>query len=562
MFSLEPRARPVPSPIAASEFSAARSVATARMLIDQYGARQSGTQAGARSADFVAEQLAGNGFAPRTDRFEGRVGRKREGLVNVVAQRVGTSDRKIVVVAPRDGLPGEYRQVGAAETGTLIEVARVLDGRNLRHTVVLVSADGSLQGGLGAARYASVASGPVDAVLVLRNAAVGRASSRSVITGLNSAQAPDQLVLRTAQQAMRQETNRTVSGEPVFGQLVRLAFPLALGDQAHFSDRKRFSAAAAMSPGGEAIASAAVPAPGEPAPQALGEAGRAIFRVLTALDGTGARSDRSPRVALVARDQILPGWALNLLVGMLLLPLMVAGVDSFARARRFGHRPGPAFLWPIAFAVPLILCGLVARGLGAAGLTSSASAGVPDPVSFNIGLEGGVLLAILGALVVLGWIVILIFVPEAGREQREGASSIALSIAVLTGLSWVLNPLTAAFFVIPAHVLVLMLLSEARPPRGAALGLLTLAVVPVAAATGYYLSRFELGPVEGIWLGQLMVGGGAVSAVWLVLGCALVGSYLAATIQVLRPQPTSDASAPRATRSVLSTGRDGGRSFG
>ena len=71
-------------------------------------------------------------------------------LTTVVATRPGQSERRIVLLAHRDG-PGLANLSG---TAALLELARVLKSRELRKTLVLVSTSGSTTGFAGARAWA------------------------------------------------------------------------------------------------------------------------------------------------------------------------------------------------------------------------------------------------------------------------------------------------------------------------------------------------------------------------------------------------------------------------
>src|SRR5205807_3713795 len=73
----------------------------------------------------------------------------------------------------------------------------------------------------------------------------------------------------------------------------------------------------------------------------IGSIGRATLRAVFAYDA-GGRVDEAPSSYLVIGQNTLPRWSVALLVLTLLLPVLAASVDSFARVRR---RREPVVPW-------------------------------------------------------------------------------------------------------------------------------------------------------------------------------------------------------------------------
>ena len=81
--------------------------------------------------------------------------------------------------------------------------------------------------------------------------------------------------------------------------------------------------------------------------------GRGLLRAVTAIDEAGPvdpdRAARSPAFSagpegIVTMRNVLPDWAVRMLVGTLLLPALLAALDGWFRARRRhlrGRRAGP-----------------------------------------------------------------------------------------------------------------------------------------------------------------------------------------------------------------------------
>src|SRR5947209_7317677 len=126
MFSLESRPPSVPQALAADILFDGRVALTGTQRIVQAAPdRRPGTTGDERIAAQVAQALRKLHFDVATDAFssEGR------NLVNVVGRRVGQSQTQIVVVAPRDAARIPDAASSAADTASLLEIARTLERR-------------------------------------------------------------------------------------------------------------------------------------------------------------------------------------------------------------------------------------------------------------------------------------------------------------------------------------------------------------------------------------------------------------------------------------------------
>ncbi len=86
-------------------------------------------------------------------------------LENVVGVRAGQQNGSIVVVSHRDALASPAR-AQLSGTAAMLQLASVLNGETLQHTVILASTSGS-DGAAGAAALARSLPQPVDAVIAL-----------------------------------------------------------------------------------------------------------------------------------------------------------------------------------------------------------------------------------------------------------------------------------------------------------------------------------------------------------------------------------------------------------
>src|SRR3954447_17971587 len=152
MFSLESRPPPLPQALAADVlFDGRVALAGSERLAQAFPDRRPGTNGDRQVAAQVATNLRNQYFAVTVDRIQS----DDKTIVNVVGRRIGESPRQLVVVAPRDADRVPDVAGSAADTASLIEIARTLEGRVTQKTLVLASVDGSAIGSDGARRLAS-----------------------------------------------------------------------------------------------------------------------------------------------------------------------------------------------------------------------------------------------------------------------------------------------------------------------------------------------------------------------------------------------------------------------
>ena len=148
---------------------------------------------------------------------------------------------------------------------------------------------------------------------------------------------------RTVESALRAEVSPNPGGARATGQWVRRALPLTISGQGVVADAGL--PAIAIGTTGELA-----PRPDEPVKRArMGSFGRGLLRAVTAIDEAGPidpdRAARSPAFSagpegIVTMRNVLPDWAVRMLVGTLLLPALLAALDGWFRARRRHLRVG------------------------------------------------------------------------------------------------------------------------------------------------------------------------------------------------------------------------------
>ena len=329
---------------------------------------------------------------------------------------------------------------------------------------MLASVDGSALGEVGTDRLVSELGSQdfVDAVLVMSS--VGSdASEPSVQAWSNDSRRAGIGLQRTAAESIRQELDEAGGGAGVFGQLARLAFPIGIRPQGVL-----------LAEGYEAVrisGSGELPPPGGPVEDIdedrLGALGRATLRTVTALD-QGRRPAHGPESYVLAVSQVLPGWVISLFAGALLLPVLVASVDAFARARR-RHQDVllAALRRRLAGALPgragggRAPCAHRRHALAAAGAVAPSGGRSTGPRSASWagcsrdGARPGARALARRA-------------PrrppeEPGRARRRGGVALTISLGSL--LLWLLNPYAGLLAVPAAHLWMLAVLVRPPPRR-------------------------------------------------------------------------------------------------
>lgn len=518
-FSLEDPPSALTPELAPPTFSAQRVLATARQLTDSYGPRESGSRADSAVGELVRARFNENGFLAGRYDFRARTLNGRRTLANIIGVRAGPSDRRLVIVASRDGSRGALARAGAVETGMLLELARVLQGRSFSHTLVLASVDGGVDGGLGADRLARGMRRPVDAVIVLRNLAAPSRTA-AVLARYDSRLQPDARFVRTLDRLATIEFGARAAAGTAPGQLVRMGFPLALGEQATFPERGL--SAAAVSPGGEALGR----------PQSLpasqvAAAGRTALRSLTTFDGEFRPTEPAP-VELRVGGKLIPGWALILFVGTLLLPLVVVAVDSWARARRRHETASRGLFAPPLALAWLVLLALLLRSLGEVGAVNAPSLPA-EPQALR-----GTAPVVLGvALLLLTPIGLMVAAATARRHTAPGGESgFALWLAFCGVVVFAINPIAALFCVAPLHLITILLLAGTRPRRLQVWLTAAVGLTPILIAIVYYPLALDMDPLNAVRFAVLLQAGGFVELLATLGGCLMVATVFVSLLQL------------------------------
>jgi hypothetical protein len=542
-FSLSARPAPLHSTLAPDAFDGARALAEAQRLAAEFPRLRpggAGDQTLARRVARTIESLggtAGGGFSVRVRRVRAQTIDGEQTLQTVIAQRPGaTGASPIVIVAHRDAATlSSAAQLSG--TAALIELARVFAARETRRAIVLVSSSGGSGGDAGASDLAAhVLSGPVDAAIVLGDLASTRVRTPLVVPYSDGYGSAADELQRTVAAAISHESGIHPGAPSAIGQLAHLAFEFAPGEQGVLAAAGLPAVLVQVSGERNPSARARVSV------QRLEGLGRGALNAIDALD-IAPDVTSTPQTGLVLSRQIVPGWALRLLIGALLIPVAAVLLDGLARARRRRQPCVRWVAWTLTCALPFLACALFAILLGAFGALA-ATPSIP-PAAGAMSFDGAAATAVLSCAAVLGsaWLLWPALVRRLGLAERptpETPDVDAVGIAVLLVLLilacgvWVFNPYTALLIVPALHLLLPVASPERRPRPLASLALLALAFVPLGLLVAFYAHQLGYGPGGLVWTATLLLAGGHVgalaAALWSVaLGCAVAIALVALT---------------------------------
>ena len=521
-FSLTNQPGPLTTTLAPAAYSGSNAYANLTTLARQFPRRPPGSLGDRQLAAYVAGQLGYEGFNVSTNAFRGMTPNGSRRLENVVGIRAGQENGSIVVVAGRDAV-GSPARAQLSGTAVLLELARVLSGETLQHTVVVASTSG-MAGGAGAIELARTLPQPIDAVVVLGDMAGSNVRQPIVVPWSGGQKVAPPLLRNTLAAALQGQAGLGVGGTNMLGQLAHLAVPMAPSAQAPFISSGQPAVLVSLS--GEQT-----PAADEPV--SLGQIsamGRSVLQAINALDGGRAVPPPSSYISLSGKS--IPAWAVRLLGLALIVPVLLASIDGAARAGRRGHGVLRWAAWVLAAGIPFAAAALLVLAAHAVGAITGAT---PIPLDGGmIHLHGGefAVLATLACLIVAGvlWLRPLVAsglgLRRRGAERDGPAAGVLLVLCAVALALWLTNPF-AALLVIPAlHLWLWVVVPDARlrTPVVVVLVLAGLAL-PLLVAAQYALT-LGMDPLQAAWSWVLLLGGGGyglVSAIeWsLFLGCAV-----------------------------------------
>ncbi|TMM04183.1 MAG: hypothetical protein E6G05_06580 [Actinobacteria bacterium] len=466
--------------LAPDAFNGQNAFRDATNLAQHYPHRQAGSASDDAIAAEITQRLHANDFSVSNQAFQAPTPSGTRTLRNVIGVRSGSSSGSIVVIAHRDatGSPAKLEESG---TGVLLDLARVLSGETLNHTIVLASTSGS----------------------------TGAAGATNTVAGALSTQA-----------------SLPAGGSSLMGQFAHLAFPFTVSEQGPFNARG--IPAVLLSASGERT-----PAANAPLSLAqIGQFGRTAQEVISALDGGGPVP--APSAYLVMGGNVVPAWAVRLLVLGLILPVLGATIDAFARARRRGHPVGPWAARVLAAGVPLALGVAIVLFAKAVGLLQVAPPAAAAAGAVPLHTSGTALLvAIAGVIAIAFWLLRRTGVLVKASGDPGAAAALLIVMCALALAIWVTNPFAAALLVPALHLWMWVLMPQTRMHPALRGTLFVAGLAPPLLLLAYFMITLGYNPITFAWSGAMMIASGQISPLvaleWCAAAaCALWGVAIAA----------------------------------
>jgi hypothetical protein len=415
------------------------------------------------------------------------------------------------------------------------------------YRIVFLSSDGGAFGSLGAARFAAHSPYRDDVIAVVNlDSIAGREGARLKIAG-DEPRSPSPVLVSTAAARVLEATGDQVRRASALRQLIDLGFPYAPDAQGPF-----------LAHGIPAVTLATT---GDRPPPALEDDAKSLdvgrlTQVGTATQGILASLDAGLELAsgtssyVFLGERIVPGWAVQLVLISMLAPFLAAVVDLFARCRRRRIALAPAFRSLRSRAGFWLYVGLAFAALGLLGAWPEGEARPISTASEAARDWPAGALALLGALVVVGWFVSrerLLPRREVSDEERlAGNTAALLGLALVALLTVALNPYSLIFLLPSLHIWLWLPNLRDRPAGATALVLLAGFAGPLLVAWSFGV-RFGVGFDTPWYLAALTaVGYVAVPAVVIALAWAAVAAQLAAVAAGrYAPYPRASERPPR-----------------
>jgi hypothetical protein len=226
----------------------------------------------------------------------------------------------------------------------------------------------------------------------------------------------------------------------------------------------------------------------------------------------------------------VPEWPVRLLVLALILPVLCAAVDGFARARRRGHEVGRWAGWVLATALPFVLASLFLLGLGATGLIRVLPPGPLGPGAVHLHLReaaelAAAVLVFVTTMFPLRSYIVRRLAVRGDPSEAGGAAAVLLVMCAISIALWITNPFAAALIVPALHLWMWIVAPEVRLRAPLAITVLLVGLAPFVLVIVYYANQFGLGPVGVAWTGVLLIAGGGLGIPalleWSIVGgCA------------------------------------------
>jgi hypothetical protein len=454
-------------------------------------------------------------------------------IATVIATRFGTGPG-IALIADRGGSGGAS---SLAPTATLLEIADVFRDLSTQRPLTFVSTSG---GASGVDSVAGQLPAAIEGAIVIGAPPRALHGAVSVIPWSTAGGLAPAALRVTLEAALASGLGTRVGDVPLADQFARLGWPLTTGAQGPVLAAGTPAVLATATAGGEA----AQPDARAPSVAALGAFGQSLVAATTALD-IGPDLATVPVRDLSVGSQILDGWGMRLLTGLLLASLAACTLDVLARAQRRRADIAGGLGWVLSLAVPFLLAGLFAIFLGAGGLLPARPATPVSTAQLPPGGAGVAALVSVALVFVLSWVL-----RAAVRRRRPGREPIGSTAALLAigcmiaFLLWLANPYTALLLIVPLHVwLIALTRDQARTPLLGLIALVASLALPLAALA-LVCRGAQISPAGFPWTLLLLVAGGGLPFAGLLLGAVTCGCAVGAGALLLAPATPAPEPAP------------------
>lgn len=557
MFSLQPIPEPIEAPVSTPDFDGSEAARLARSIAASSPARKPGSGDDAAVADLVRERFAaiesGEVAVQELDSsFEG----SDVTLQNVVLTLPGESEEVLLVLAHRDSASGPGAASSAASTAALIALAEDLGASRRNRTIVVASTAGGSDGADGARELVSSIPAPdgYAAGIALSQMGVAEPEKPVVVApDPDGGSAPVKLV-ETAAALAEPRFGPGVARDGGFGQLARLAVPAAIGEGVALSEAG--IDAVTITGNGERLVAEGADQADDVSSETLAQTGGLALALALSIDEAALSPAEADAPASYVRlgDNLIPGWALTLLGAALIVPGLVAAVDTWLRERREGPAAARRSIpWAAERILIPLLPLLLLYALALVGLAPDPSFPF-EPDRFPFGAGAITLIVALGIAAALS----SLLVRPMRTPLDAGPTLLAASAGVLSGVSlagvWALNPYLGLLLAPLAHVWLLAARGEGSPRLGLVIGAIVVGFIPVIAALVVVATQLELG-LSLPWYLLLLTTSGAIGVPMAALWCGLAGALLAVVAAARldqRPRPT--AQTLRTARTFVHTG--------
>jgi hypothetical protein len=545
-FSFEGQPSAATTNVAPIPLAAGNSQTSLPVLSKEYPGRAPGSYYDGALAEHVAAELRSDQFVVSSSSFTAQTANGSRTLKTVIGTRTGIAPGTIVVVSDRDDV------AGLSGTAAMLDVARVLSGEPQHRSVMLVSTSGSV-GAAGASQLAGALAGqPVDAVIVLGDLS-GIHATEPVVVPWSDGQALAPPLLRATLAAYVSADAGLRAGNPGLGaQLAHLALPLSTTEQGPFGARG--IPAVLLSTAGERAGT-----PGAQSGVRLTALYGALLQTINALNTGPAVPAATPY--LLINGDVVPFWAIRLLVLALILPVLAATIDALARARRRGHSIGRWLVWVLASAVPFIAVLVLIAIARLTGWLAATPAGPVGAGGVPLGSSGDVLLVAIGVVLVSSFVLLRplcirlaarLGALQARRQPQSPAAdgaavALALVMCATALVIWVLQPVAAALLVPALHLWLWLTDSRIRSRRVLLVAFAVVGLAPPVLVVAYYVHALGLSASGVLWNGVLLIAGGQLGPLAAVYWSIMLGCVASLLVLIARSSGEPVAVEPEIT---------------